>query len=133
MLNKLDHVNIRTRHLDAMIGFYTRVLGLSMAYRPPFPFPGAWLYCGDQAVVHLIGVEDETPSRDPLQLEHFAFAAAGLAEFLAHLRAEKVPYSVAIVPGLSIRQVNLHDVDGNHLHVDFTAEEEADLSTYDGA
>ena len=50
--------------------------------RPPFPFPGAWLYCGDEPVVHLVGVDEqpEKPGKLP-QLEHFAFSAKGLKEF----------------------------------------------------
>mgnify|MGYP002137710046 CR=1 FL=1 len=27
--------------------------------RPPFPFPGAWLYTGDHPAVHLVGVARE--------------------------------------------------------------------------
>jgi hypothetical protein len=76
--------------------------------------------------VHLVAVE-RTPDPGPPRLEHFAFAATGLLDFLGHLRRQRVPYRVTEVPGRGVRQVNLSDPDGNHLHVDFPPGEEPDL------
>ena len=53
-LTGLDHVNIRTASLEAMIGSYETVLGLTNGARPPFGFGGAWLYVGERPVVHLV-------------------------------------------------------------------------------
>ena len=39
-------------------------------------------------------------------------------------------YRISIVPGMNLRQVNIHDPDGNHIEIAFAAEEEADLSDY---
>ncbi|MEX0758539.1 MAG: VOC family protein [Tistlia sp.] len=130
-LTQLSHVNLRTADLDGLIGFYGEVLRLELGWRPPFDFPGAWLYCGEHPVVHLVGETRPRAAEDP-RLEHFAFAAEGLAEFLAHLRACKVAYWVRIVPGNEQRQVNFLDPDANHIHVDFDRSETADLSDYDG-
>ncbi len=55
---RFDHVNVRTPNLQGMIDFYTEVLGLRLGPRPPFTFNGAWLYAGDQAVVHLVEVPE---------------------------------------------------------------------------
>ena len=84
-LNALDHVNIRTARLSELISFYTKVLGLRPGTRPAFRFPGAWLYCGERAALHLIEVPEPPEAPDP-RIEHFAFRAQGLADFLAHLR-----------------------------------------------
>jgi len=131
-LVKFDHVNIQTANLAAMKAFYDEVLGLPAGYRPPFGFDGAWHYCGDTAVVHLV----ETPARPDAvgnpQLEHFALQAEGMAAFLDRLRSHGVAYRIAVVPEIEIRQVNLHDPDGNHIHIDFGPDEEADLSDFDG-
>lgn len=133
-VHKLDHVNIRTDDLPRMIEFHERVLGLKKGKRPGFDFPGAWMYAGEQAVVHLIGTEAPPAEYRPDQgLEHYAMAATGLADFLAHLRAQRVAYYCRVLPDFGIRQVNIHDPDGNHLHVDFPADEQADLTDYDGA
>ncbi len=128
-LQRLDHVNIRTAHLPAMVRFYRDILGLEPGARPPFDVGGAWLYLGDQAAVHLVEVARPPTARTP-RLEHFAFMATGLARFLAHLRTHGVAYEIAIVPDVNNRQVNLSDPDGNHIEVQFGSEEQADLSDF---
>ena len=128
-LARLDHVNLRTADLPAMVAFYTEVLGMTAGPRPPFAFGGAWLYCGEgeakQATVHLVEVARRPEPEGELRLEHFAFAADGLAGFLAELKRRGIGYRIGVVPGLGIIQVNLHDPDGNHIHVDFAAAEGA--------
>jgi catechol 2,3-dioxygenase-like lactoylglutathione lyase family enzyme len=123
-LRAFDHVNIRTANLDGMIAWYARVLGLTTGPRPTFPFPGAWLYLGDQALIHLIGIDAPSGAdAGDLRLEHFAFNAEGLPAFLAKLDDEGVAYRLGVTPGPpptgGIVQVNIDDPDGNHLHVDF--------------
>lgn len=121
---KLDHVNLRTAQLDAMIGWYTEVLGLRSGPRPNFPFPGAWMYAGEAAVVHLVEIgEPATGSEAALKLEHFALSATGLADFEAALTARGQEYKRSEVPGFNIVQINIWDPDGNHIHVDFPADE----------
>lgn len=118
---KLDHVNIRTANLDAMRKWYVDVLGLSDGWRPPFAFPGAWLYAGEDAIVHLVGVE-HAPSGDAdddLRLEHFAIQGDDLDAFRARLEVAGVPCRDSLVPGTDILQINIFDPDGNHIHVDF--------------
>ena len=122
-LTGFDHVNIRTGQLDAMIAWYEDVLGLKTGPRAAFDFPGAWLYLGDQALVHLVGVETVPQSRGGVALEHFAFRAVGMGDFVAKLEDRGVRHTINLVPGLPIVQVNLHDPDGNHIHVDFEAAE----------
>lgn len=132
---KLDHVNIRTTNVDQIVTWYGRVLGLKPSARPGFSFPGAWLSAGngEAPAVHVVGVDSQPgPYDSRQQLEHFAFSATGLADFLTHLRAENVAYYCRVLPDMEIRQVNCHDCDGNHLHIDFPATEDADLIAYDG-
>lgn len=131
-ISRLDHVNLRTANLAAMVAFYRDVLGFESGPRPPFAFDGAWLYCGGEAAVHLVEVPRQPETREP-QIEHFAFQAQGLSTFLESLRAKGVAYEIRVVPGYEIRQVNILDPDGNHLHIDFSREEEADLESYEGA
>ena len=113
-LGALDHVNVRTRHLDKMTEWYQRVLGLRKGARPSFSFPGAWLYIDDKPIVHLVGVDRSLPAhQDDLRLEHFAINAKGLTEFLAHLKGDNITYKMGKVPDFSIVQVNIWDPDGN--------------------
>ncbi len=122
-VHALDHVNLRTTQLDTMIGWYADVLGLHAGPRPDFPFGGAWLYVGDRAVVHLVSVSEAPDDAGSLHLEHFALSATGLPGFLEGLTAKSVAHEVTHVPGMPLVQVNIHDPDGNHIHVDFDAAE----------
>ena len=118
MLQAFDHVNVRTSRLDEMVAWYAEVLGLHSGARPPFPFPGAWLYLGDQALIHLVGEEAEPAAADP-KIEHYAFRATDLPGFRQRLEDMGVAIDWAEVPGFGILQANIHDPDGNHIHVDF--------------
>lgn len=127
-LSAFDHVNVRTNQLDKMVSWYSDVLGLKQGARPNFPFPGAWMYLGDVAVVHLIGL-DEHPgagSEDTLKLEHFAFSANGRQQFENLLKARGEKFKTNVVADFGIVQYNIWDPDGNHIHVDFSVDEVSD-------
>ncbi|MEM9371754.1 MAG: VOC family protein [Pseudomonadota bacterium] len=122
---KLDHVNIRTNRLDEMIRWYVDVMGLIEGWRPPFPFPGAWLYAGQDAIVHLIGVAAEPESDlSDLKLEHFAVKGDDLGATRARFLASGIRFEERAVPGTSLLQLNIWDPDGNHVHVDFDTQNE---------
>ncbi|GAB4371284.1 MAG: VOC family protein [Kiloniellaceae bacterium] len=129
---RLDHVNLRTARLAALKAFYCDVLGMEEGPRPGFDFGGAWLYSGTgaarQATVHLVEVAEPPAPEGALRLEHFAFAAAGLAGFLARLKERGVAYRIGVIRDFGIVQVNIHDPDGNHIHVDFPAAEAAGIT-----
>lgn len=122
-IKRLDHVNIRTTQLDVMIDWYTTIPGLRSGDRPDFSFPGAWMYAGDTAVVHLISIEDApgTGSEKPLKLEHFAFTASGIASFEAKLLENHEPFKRVDFLEMNLVQFNLWDPDKNHIHIDFNA------------
>ena len=126
MIERLDHINIRTVNLDAMTAWYRDVLGLRLGVRPEFHIPGAWLYAGEVAVVHLIEAD---PPPDPpggsLGLEHGAFWATGFAEMKARLDGAGQDYTQRSFDDLGIVQIHLRDPDGNHVHVDFDGSEAA--------
>jgi catechol 2,3-dioxygenase-like lactoylglutathione lyase family enzyme len=122
-LRFLDHVNLRTSRLDEMRAFYRDVLGMDEGARPPFSFGGAWMYVAERPVVHLVQVSRAPFHQGELSLEHFAFAADGLAELLGRLDAAKIPYHISEPPRARIKQVNVNDPEGNHIHVDFSADE----------
>jgi catechol 2,3-dioxygenase-like lactoylglutathione lyase family enzyme len=121
---RLDHVNVRTANLDAMVEWYGRMLEMRPGPRPGFSFPGAWLYAGEHPIVHLVGRDARPGAEDgDLRLEHFAISATGLAELVGRAKAAGERYTVRRVPDFPIVQVNLWDPDGNHIHVDFDARE----------
>jgi catechol 2,3-dioxygenase-like lactoylglutathione lyase family enzyme len=114
----LDHVNLRTSNLEAMRKFYVDVVGLDDGPRPDFGFPGAWLYCGERATVHLVQTRLEPAGEDP-KLEHFAFRTTDVAEIIARMEKCGVAYTVVDRPQMGILQVNIYDPDGNHIELAF--------------
>lgn len=121
---RLDHVNLRTHQLAAMLAWYREVLGLEEGWRPPFSFGGAWLYCAGNPIIHLVEIDRAAAGHDP-KLEHFAIAAQGLRPFLDRLTERRVRFELSRTPGTEILQVNVWDPDGNHVHVDFVGEGDA--------
>jgi catechol 2,3-dioxygenase-like lactoylglutathione lyase family enzyme len=124
---RLDHVNLRTTQLEVMTQWYSDLLGLKLGPRPNFPFPGAWLYAGDVAIIHLIEVEDTQAigSEQSLKLEHFALRAdSRLEKFEDKLKAKGERYRRGEITEFGIMQFNIWDPDGNHIHVDFDMEDE---------
>ncbi len=120
-----DHVNIRTNNLDALVDWYTNIVGLRLGARPEFQFPGAWMYLGDQAIIHLVGTKSSLSEDGNANLEHFAIRATGMRDFRNLLESLGIAYHIKLVPGMPIAQINLKDPDGNHIHLDFdTAEYE---------
>jgi catechol 2,3-dioxygenase-like lactoylglutathione lyase family enzyme len=122
---ELEHVNLRTPDLARAVAWYERVLGMRSGDKPKLSFPFAWMYSRAKPTVHIVEVKGITPIGNPT-LEHFSFSAKGLKSFIERLEREKVAYEAIQVPGVNI-QVNVHDPDGNHIHIDFDDAEGADV------
>ena len=93
---KLNHVLVRTTDLEAMIQFWTRCIGLQLGERPPFPFPGAWLCSGEEALVHI--VEDPMVDHSNGVLSHVALDAMHYHELIEVLNQHNCSYSEMSVP-----------------------------------
>ncbi len=107
----LDHVNIQTADVDKTVAFFTSVIGLTVGPRPNFDFPGAWLYCGERPVVHLIGL-DEPPQSGTGCVDHVAFEAEDFEGTCKMLEARNYEYETRQVPGIELRQIFLHEPNG---------------------
>jgi catechol 2,3-dioxygenase-like lactoylglutathione lyase family enzyme len=141
-VSKLAHYSIRTTDLAQSCRFYERILGFKQGYRPPFDFPGAWLYKGgdeaDFGTVHIIGVDPNNPAGltaylgdKPLPasgtgtgtVDHIAFLAAGVEQMWETLKAEGIAYRERTVPSLGLHQVFIEDPSGVTIELNFPAEE----------
>lgn len=146
MALSLNHYSIRTTDLAACERFYCGLLGLAVGPRPPFPFPGLWLYAGDttqwaHAAVHIIGIDRNDPAglqqylgdRDEQSLQgsgaldHVAFFATGLADTLKRLREHGVQPRERTVPLLGLHQLFVDDPNGIVVELNFPAAEKAAL------
>ncbi|KWH00719.1 glyoxalase [Burkholderia cepacia] len=144
-VSRLAHYSIRTLDLERSCRFYERVLGFKRGYRPPFDFPGAWLYKGgdesDYGTVHIIGVDPANPDRLAAYLgdktlpasgtgtvDHIAFLATGVEAMWDTLRAEHVVWRDRTVPSLGLHQVFIEDPSGVTIELNFPAAEVAGLA-----
>lgn len=118
VITKLDHINIRTNQLQSMVEFYERVLKLNIGPRPDFAFDGAWVYCGGEAIIHLVQTSEPLRNRR-VQLEHFALKGQDFDAMRAHLVQQKISHRISPVPGYELTQIHLRDVDGNHIELSF--------------
>ena len=118
----MNHFTILTDDVDATIAFYGELLGLAPGARPPFTFPGAWLYGGGQPILHIVGGRP----RDELKagvIDHMAFSATGLAATIAKLDARGLPYDCRRLPDAGVWQLFFHDPNGARVELDFAADE----------
>ncbi|MES2264989.1 MAG: VOC family protein [Pseudomonadota bacterium] len=140
-IRKLGHYSIRSGDLEASRRFYTEVLELREGMRPPFKFPGVWLYLGgdedDYGVVHIIGIDPADPQglkdylgdKDEASLsgsgavDHVAFLATGLGAMRAKLAARALPFSERSVPSLGLHQLFIADPSGVTIEMNYPYEE----------
>ncbi|ALP43084.1 VOC family protein [Aeromonas schubertii] len=133
MIHAIDHFTLRTRDLDQTLAFYRDRLGLEEGARPPFPFPGHWLYSQGRPLLHLLPVTEEKGLTDYLgyrpglsgsgAIDHISLRAEGLAAMTARLEAHHTPYTRRLVPELKEWQLFLEDNNGVTIELIFTARE----------
>jgi catechol 2,3-dioxygenase-like lactoylglutathione lyase family enzyme len=110
MISGLNHANISTARLTETIDFFVRVLGLHIGPRPSFSFGGAWLYAGDQPIIHLV---ERSTARDPDgAIDHVSLQVADLSRALHRLDSLGVPYRWSEIPDGFGRQAFLKDPNG---------------------
>jgi catechol-2,3-dioxygenase len=118
----LNHYNIRAGQplIGRVRDFYVDVVGLHEGWRPPFDFPGHWLYAGDAAVVHLVETSaGQTTAPPPTTLDHVAFTCTGIDDFEAKLNSLGIAYRKAGVPGARVQQLFVKDPAGNGVELNF--------------
>ena len=141
-IKRLDHYSVRTLDLNASLRFYTDIMGFKPGFRPPFDFPGHWLYNEEpyptsNGVVHLIGIDADNPEglrkylgdRDIDSMEgggavdHMAFLASDVADMRARLEQKGLAWRERDVPSLSLLQLFLEDPSGITIELNYPAAE----------
>ena len=122
----MNHFTILTDNLDATLAFYKEHLDFSPGARPPFTFPGAWLYAagGSDAILHVIAGRQK---KDLVKgvLDHMAFTAQDLAGAVAKLKAHGVDYELRKLPAYGTWQLFFVDPNGAKVELDFDPAETA--------
>ena len=123
----LDHYNVSTRRLGDTVHFYEDILGLVNGPRPPFDFPGAWLYSEGHPVLHLndISPTDKQQPADSGVIDHIAFGSRGFEAMKQHLAQKRVSFRVNVVPNSSRRQIFLTDPNNVLIELNYDVGKEA--------
>lgn len=136
-VRRLDHVNIRTPHLEATIAFYTHALGMRAG-----PVPGmadtaqaAWIMDdGGVAVVHVgragsiyPGEDEAAPPAEPgsAMVHHLAFECDDHAAMLARLTEAGVDHFRNDMIDYGLRQIFTRDPNGVLIELNFRVMGEA--------
>lgn len=118
----MNHFTILAEDLRQTCDFYRDLLGLTEGYRPDMGFPGAWLYAGETALLHVVA-KKPLPAQRAGVLDHMAFSASGLAETVTKLKQRGIQYRLGRQVETGTWQLFLHDPNGAKVELDFPAAE----------
>jgi catechol 2,3-dioxygenase-like lactoylglutathione lyase family enzyme len=125
-VTEANHFTILTDDLPTTLDFYAEFLALRPGPRPPFTFPGAWLYAegGNDPILHIIAGRDR---KDLVKgvLDHMAYTGKDLAGTVAKLKAKSVPYELRRLPEYRTWQLFFHDPNNAKVEIDFDPAEVA--------
>lgn len=119
----MNHFTILAENLRETCDFYRDLLGLTEGYRPDMGFPGAWLYAGEQAVLHVV-IRPSLPQPRAGVLDHMAFSAVDLADTVRKLEEKGVRYQLGRQAETGTWQLFFHDPNGARVELDFVPTEE---------
>ena len=123
-ISAMNHFTVLTDDLDATKAFYIGILGLDDGFRPDLGFPGAWLYAGGQAILHIIAGRALPPNRRGV-IDHMAFSARDLRAVATRLTEHAIEYDLRRLPSTGSWQLFCHDPSGARVELDFDADEPA--------
>ena len=118
MIQSMSHVAVKTADLEGTIRFYEDVMGLRLAERPPFAFPGAWMAdASGSAIIHLYAGRPGLDERGrafvgSAAVDHFSLNAQGFGAYRRKFEALGLDYREQPVPATDIWQLFVYDPNG---------------------
>lgn len=121
---QLDHFNIAApmELLETVRDFYMEVLGFEEGFRPGFQRRGYWLYAGGKPSIHLIESDRHESSEGKGYLDHIAFRASGLEDYLRRLERHGIRVRRSRIEELAMTQLFFKDPAGTGLEISFPGE-----------
>jgi len=115
----LDHINIDTAKPEETVAFYEDLFGFENRpqERPDFGFPGAWLFLGDTAVVHLNFIDDDDRFGQRSAFNHIAFEGTDFVSMCALLDERGLKYRTSERPEIALSQIFVDDPNGVRVEV----------------
>ena len=124
----MNHFTILTDDLEKTLAFYDEHLGLRPGARPPFTFPGAWLYAegGNEPILHIVaGIDKHRLVKGVI--DHMAFTGRDLPATAKKLKEQGIAYELRKLPAYGTWQLFFHDPNGAKVEIDFDPAEAAPL------
>jgi catechol 2,3-dioxygenase-like lactoylglutathione lyase family enzyme len=121
-ITELNHVTVRTYDMEGTREFYEKVLGLNVGPRPELGFPGYWLYCGKQALVHLVPESaglGAGSGPDTGNFDHVAFLGNDYDAMRSHFSDLRLPFRENAVPSARLRQLFITDPNKVMIEINF--------------
>lgn len=128
VITGLLHVAIKTADIEATNAFYTKVLGLKMADRPDFGFPGTWLAVPTpvgEAVIHVyaggpaLAAGDGRVPQNTGAIDHISITAVGWIGFRGRFAQHQLPWREFVIPNTTYWQQFIYDPNGVQLELTF--------------
>lgn len=128
----INHILLQATDLSMMASFINNVTGLEIGDRPPFPFPGAWMYNQDKAVIHIVEAKANAAQSDYLGsshispdgvMDHIAFDGDDYRGLISRLNQHDLVYVERTVPLSQEHQVFVEGPDGLRLEILFNHNE----------
>ena len=133
-ITELNHYLLVAKDLEKTRDFYQKVLGLELAERPDFGFPGYWLKTGEDICVHLASQEPNKIRDDFLlkehppgtrgsgSVDHIAFLARDPEEVRTRIQQHNVEMHYRSFPDAKLFQIFLKDPDDVTIELNFLGE-----------
>lgn len=115
---RLDHVNIHVREAGPMLEFLEKVLGATEGFRPPFPFPGHWLYLDGHPAIHLNVVPRDSDFPAGM-LNHVAFAFYDRDTVSKDIEASGYRFEHDAIPATDIGQIFVYGPEGIRIELQY--------------
>ena len=135
-ITELNHFLLVAKNLERTKNFYQEVLGLDVADRPDFGFPGYWLKAGNNICVHLAS-QDPNDIRDKFLLkkhpkgtsgsgsvDHIAFLAKNASQVRERIQKNRIEMHFRSFPDANppLFQIFLKDPDDVTVELNFLGE-----------
>jgi len=117
LVSQLFHIAIKSFNVEATRRFYVDVLGMTLANRPNFDFPGYWIQApmpGGFAIFHIYGgyaakEPDGSEADGTGVIDHVSITVSGFDDTRRRLREFGLPYRENKVPGAGLLQLFVYD------------------------